>query len=185
MRNTLQTISNTIGSINEFVGRSVAWLTTLLVLIICLDVTLRYIFSNTKAWILELEWHLFALIFLLGAGYAFKHDRHVRVDLFYANFSERDKAWINLIGGVVFLVPWCLLIMYVSYGYAYESWLIGEGSPDPGGLPARYVVKFAITAGVFFLFLQAVASIIDSILTLTKGEEELDMEKNKGLQDLR
>ena len=102
MKDILKNASTWIGSINEAVGRSVAWLTTLLVVIICVDVALRYIFSNTKAWILELEWHLFALIFLLGAGYAFKHDRHVRVDLFYANFSKRDKAWINLIGGIIF-----------------------------------------------------------------------------------
>lgn len=172
MVKALKQIQYYINTVNEWVGRSVSWLTTLLVILVCFDVVTRYLFSDTQAWIMELEWHLFALIFLLGAGYAFKHDRHVRVDLFYTRFSPKDRALVNLIGGVLFLLPWCFLIIYVSFQYALASFLIRETSPDPGGLPAFYPIKFAITIGVFLLLLQAIASIIQSLLIYLGKEEE-------------
>lgn len=152
--------------INEWVGRTVAWLTTFLVLLVCFDVAQRSLFNTTAAWVMELEWHLFALIFLLGAGYSLKHDRHVRVDLFYAKFSEKDKALVNLLGTLLFLIPWCVLIIYFSFFYALDAYQIGEGSPDPGGLPARYIIKFAITIGIGLLFLQALALAANAALVL-------------------
>ncbi|MCB0588723.1 MAG: TRAP transporter small permease subunit [Phaeodactylibacter sp.] len=158
--------SSAIHQLNEWVGRSVSWLTTVLVALVCFDVITRYLFSNTSAWIMELEWHIFALIFLLGAGYAFRHDRHVRVDLFYAEFSARDQALVNLFGAILFLIPWSILVIYASFDYALISFKIGEASPDPGGLPARYAIKFAITAGAVLLLLQGIASLIDSALVL-------------------
>lgn len=167
MNQILYKFSYYIHALNEWIGRKVAWLTVILVIIMCTDVTLRYLFNNTKAWIIELEWHLFALIFLLGAGYAFKHDRHVRVDLFYDRFSKRDQAWINLLGGVVFLIPWCLVMIYFTFQYAQSSFMIGEGSPDPGGLPARYLIKFSVTLGLILLLLQAIASVIDSYFVIS------------------
>lgn len=166
MAQWLQTVSTGIHRLNEWVGRSVSWLNTALVILVCFDVITRYLFSNTSAWIMELEWHLFALVFLLGAGYALRHDRHVRVDLFYADFSARDQALVNLLGAIIFLIPWSLLVIYASYDYAMISYRIGETSPDPGGLPARYAIKFAITAGGFFLLLQGIASLIDSAMIL-------------------
>ena len=126
---------------------------------------IRYFFNASQPWIVELEWHLFSLIFLLGAGFAFKHDRHVRVDLFYANFSEKDKAWTDLVGSVVFLIPWCILMMYFSFQYAYSSYVDGEGSPDPGGLPARYLIKFSIVVGIGLLLLQAIGKVAEVILS--------------------
>lgn len=162
----LQKIAAFIDRINETTGRAVSWLTTGLVVLVMGDVISRYLFNTTKAWTVELEWHLFALIFLLGAGYAFKHDRHVRVDLFYTRFSERDQAMVNLIGGLIFLVPWALLIIYSSWGYAMESYRISESSPDPGGLPALYPIKFCIPIGVGLLLLQGIANIIQSYLVL-------------------
>jgi len=162
----LRRLAKYINGLNEWIGRSVSWLTTLLVVIICVDVFLRYLFGETSVWIGELQWHLFALIFLLGAGYALKHDRHVRVDVFYAKFSERDKALVNFWGALLFLIPWCILIIIFSFDYAMEAFRIKEGSPDPGGLPARYVIKFAITLGIGLLLLQAIAQVIESWLTL-------------------
>ncbi|MCB0683864.1 MAG: TRAP transporter small permease subunit [Saprospiraceae bacterium] len=162
MERSADSLVRFIGRLNEWVGRAVSWLTLALVLLVCYDVANRYLFQETKAWFMELEWHLFALIFLLGAGYAFRHDRHVRVDLFYARMPPKDQALVNLVGAVVFLIPWCLLILIVSTRYAWGAWLIREGSPDPGGLPARYLVKFAIPLGAFLLLLQAVASALDA-----------------------
>lgn len=172
MYKALKRIQVGIDTLNEWAGKGVSWLTTVLVVLVCFDVITRYLFSDTKAWIMELEWHLFSLIFLIGAGYAFKHDRHVRVDLFYTRFTPRDRALVNLIGGLLFLVPWCILIIMVSYDYARVSFLLGETSPDPGGLPARYVIKYAITAGVFLLLLQGLSSIIQSLFIYLGKEEE-------------
>ncbi len=178
-RSFARSVSEGIGKINEAVGRSVAWLTTLLVVLVCFDVVTRYLFSSTQAWIVELEWHLFALIFLLGAGYAFRHDRHVRVDLFYANFSRRDRALVDLVGGLLFLIPWCGLLIIVSSQYAWEAYLDGEISPDPGGLPARFLIKGAIAAGLFLLLLQGVASVLEAALVLWGREEEPGEEQTK------
>lgn len=153
-------------SINEWVGKTVSWLTMFLVFLVCIDVGRRYVLNSASIWGMELEWHLFAAIFLLGAGYSFKHDRHVRVDLFYIKFSKRDKAWTNLIGGIVFLVPWCILIIIVSYSYALRSFEIMEGSPNPDGLPYLFIIKFTLTAGIGLLLLQGLASIAESALVL-------------------
>ena len=171
MQKTLFFIKNTIDSLNEFVGKVVAWLTALLVLLVCYDVITRYLLNDTSVWVMELEWHLFALIFLLGAAYALKHNKHVRVDVFYANFSERDKAWVNLVGGLLFLLPWCLLIIYWTFDYALLSYGVREGSPDPGGLPARYFIKFAIPVGISLLLLQNVSSIIKNVFVLKNWKE--------------
>lgn len=156
--------------INENVGRAAAWLATVLVVLVCGRVLGRAIFDSEPVWLPELEWHLFAMIFLLGAGYTLKHDKHVRVDLFYAKFSKKDQALVNLIGGILFLIPWCFLIMFVSYDYALGSFKILEGSPNPNGLPFRFIIKFTITAGASLLLLQALAMVADSILTLKYKE---------------
>ena len=171
MENLLQGFIKFVNTVNENIGKATAWLTTILVLLVCGRVLGRIIFNSEPVWMPELEWHLFSLIFLLGAGYTLKHDKHVRVDLFYADFSEKDKALVNLIGSLIFLIPWCLLIMWVSYDYALGSLKTLEGSPNPNGLPYRFIIKFAITAGASLLFLQALALVADSILTLKYNKE--------------
>ena len=102
MTKVLYHIIEWVDQINEQVGRIVSWLNSLLVVLVCFDVLRRSLINDTEAWIMELEWHLFALIFLLAAGYTFKHNKHVRVDLFYSKFSKRDKAWVNLLGSLFF-----------------------------------------------------------------------------------
>ena len=180
----LMRLSGLIGNLNERIGRSVSWLNTALVILVCFDVITRYLFSSTQAWIMELEWHLFALIFLLGAGYAFKHDRHVRVDLFYANFSPKEQALVNFIGTLLFLIPWCVLVIYASYHYARGSYLIGETSPDPGGLPALYLIKFAIPVGIFLLLLQGLSSLVDAGLLLVGKRDPEQKEPSKPRESL-
>ena len=170
MEKMLQSFIRFADTVNENVGKATSWLTTVLVIVVCLHVFMRRFLETNPAWITELEWHIFALIFLFGAGYAFKHDKHVRVDLFYAKFSKKDKAFVNLVGTLLFLIPWCMLIIIYSSQYAMTSYIIGEGSPDPGGLPARYLIKFSITVGMVFLLLQALATLFRSILTLRNSE---------------
>lgn len=166
MKSFLQKFIKTINALNEWMGKLVSWFTLILVLLVCYNVICRHFFNEADAWRGELEWHVFALIFLLGSGYAFRHDRHVRVDLFYANFSERDKAWTNLTGAIVFLIPWCILIMLYSWDFAKSSWSINEISPNPNGLKYQYLIKFAIPLGFTLLFLQAFSAIAQSIDTL-------------------
>lgn len=157
-----------IDQFNDWVGQISSWLSGMLVLLVLVDVLYRRLLSDTQTWIMELEWHIFALLFLFAAGYAFRHDRHVRVDLFYSKFSARDKALVNLVGGVFFLLPWSAVMIITSFVYGLDALAIGERSPDPGGLPARYLIKFAITGGFVLLFLQGISSVLGAVETLGK-----------------
>ena len=159
-------IIKTIESIIRWIGEKSSYINVLLVMIICIDVFMRYILNTTQTWVIELEWHLFALIFLLGASYTLQEDQHVRVDLFYADSSIKSKAWINLLGTLLFLVPWCLILVNSSFNYATNSWMMNEGSPNPGGLPARYIIKYCMTFGFVLLLLQGIAVIYRSAQTI-------------------
>ncbi len=174
----LSATASFINKINEWVGRTTAWLTAVLVVIVCFDVVARKLFNFTKIWITDLEWHVFSLIFLLAAGYALKHNRHVRVDLFYDNFSRKDKALTDFVGTLLFLIPWCFVVIFFSYGYALESFRLLEGAAEPGGLPARYVIKFCTTLGIGLLLLQAVATLIETGLVLFGKKEPEQEEKS-------
>lgn len=157
-----------IDSVNEAVGRIVSWLSVLLVLIIVIDVFLRYTLSVTSAASFELEWHLFAALFLLSAGWTLKQDRHVRVDVFYQNFSEKRKSWVNLTGSLILLLPFCIIGFLESLPFVESSFQISETSPDPGGLPARWVIKSAIPVAFVFLGLQGISEILKSIKVIVK-----------------
>lgn len=146
-----------IDRVNEWLGRAAAWLLVPLILLVSFDVLARKLFNFSEVWIMDVEWHLFSLIFLLAAGYTLKQDQHVRVDLFYEKFEKKEKAWVDFLGTLFFLIPWSVVVIAYSYGYAFESFRIGENSSEPGGLPARYVIKFFITFSVFILLLQALS----------------------------
>ncbi len=150
-----------------------SWLTTALVLIIFVDVIVRYLFNASQAWITEFEWHLFAIIFLLGAAYTFKHDEHVRVDLFYTKFSEQTKAWINIVGISIFVIPWCLIVIRAAHKYASNSFRINEASPDPAGLPARWIIKFVIVIGFVLLLLQCLSILLRSVEVLRGRRQDI------------
>jgi TRAP-type mannitol/chloroaromatic compound transport system permease small subunit len=156
--------------INERVGRWSAWLSTVLVLLVFFNVFTRYVLNEPMAWSKELEWHVFALLFLLAAGYAFKHDRHVRVDLFYEKMTARDQALVNFWGTMLFLIPWCLLIIWTGFRYAYQAYLIDEGSPEANGLANRWIIKFAIPLGMTFLLTQGLAALLRAWRTLRQHE---------------
>jgi len=168
----LKNIISIIDKMNNWIGNAVSWLIPALMVLVGFDVLRRQLFNQTDAWILELEWHLFAMVFLLGAGYTFLHDRHVRVDVFYSEQSPRDKAWVNLVGILALLIPWILILIYWGTHYAWQSFEIGEGSPNPNGLPARYLIKFAIPLGLLFLLLQGVSELAKSILVIKSTEKK-------------
>jgi TRAP-type mannitol/chloroaromatic compound transport system permease small subunit len=165
-----------INQINEGIGKAVSWLTTLLVFVVFGDVTFRYLFKSSSATLVELEWHLFALIFMLAAGYTLKADRHVRVDVFYANFSRRRKAWVNALGTLFFLLPFCYIVLEATLPYVKISYVLNEGSPDPGGLPARYLIKGSIFVGFALLALQGIAVFSQNILIIL-GQEKAQPEE--------
>lgn len=152
-----------IDRINEWVGMGAAWLTTALVLVVCYDVFTRYLLRRSVVAIQELEWHLFATIFLLGAAFTLKYDRHVRVDVLYTKFTKRQQALVNILGGLLFLIPFSILVILSSKNFVAISFQIRETSPDPGGLPARYILKACIPVGFFLLFLQGISLVVKSI----------------------
>ncbi len=156
-----------IEKVNEWVGKTVSFLSIILVLVIITDVLLRYFFNYTSAASFELEWHLFAALFLLSAGWTLQQDRHVRVDLFYQRFSAKGKAFVNLIGTLFLLLPFCVIGFWESLPFVKNSFMVNEMSPDPGGLPARYIIKSTIPGAFFLIGLQAVAIVLKSSLILT------------------
>lgn len=162
MKSWLLKISTFIDRMNRKIGESVSWLTLALVVLVCIDVMLRYLFSRSYAWLTELEWHLFALIFLLSAGYAVLLDKHVRVDLFYSKFTKKDQCLVDFAGGLLFLLPWSAVLIYFSFTYALDSYRLQESSNDPGGLPILYLIKFAVPLSLILLLLQGVSEIIKS-----------------------
>lgn len=173
--NALKRFCFWVDTANEWIGRAVAWITLGLVLVVFIDVVMRYVFNISFVFAQELEWHLFAFIFLIGAGYTLLHDGHVRVDIFYQRLGFKQRAWINLLGVILFLLPGCILVIITSWHFVYSSWSILEGSPDPGGIPYRFVVKGTITVGFGLLCLQGVSLGIHSLLQIL-GEEDLPEE---------
>ena len=174
--NFLITISKTIDTLNEWVGRGVAWVTLGLVLVVFVDVVMRYLFRTSFVFTQELEWWLFAFIFLMGAGYTLLHDGHVRVDIIYQRLGPKGKAWINLVGVILFLFPGCFLIIKTSLNFVATSWSVMEGSPDPGGIPFRFILKSCIPVGFGLLMLQGLSMGIHSLLQIL-GLETVEEEK--------
>ena len=157
-----------IESTTEWFGRIASWLVLAMVLLICYDVAMRYLFQQGSVALQELEWHLFALIFLLGSAYTLKHDEHVRVDIVYQSrfMSDKSRAWINILGTVFFLIPFCTLILITSWPFIENAFYYNEGSPDPGGLPYRFILKGSLLVAFGLLVLQGIANALRNINTL-------------------
>ncbi|MFO7713209.1 TRAP transporter small permease subunit [Desulfosarcina sp.] len=175
MLNLLKGVSNAIDRSNEAVGRLVSWVTVLLILLVFIDVLMRYLFRTSFVFVQELEWHLFAFIFLIGAGYTLLHDGHVRVDIIYQRLGVKGKAWINLLGVIFFLIPGCYLVISTSWHFVSNSFSMLEGSPDPGGIPYRFIVKGTVTVGYVLLLLQGISMGLHALLQLL-GAETVDEE---------
>ncbi len=166
----LRGLSRAVDAVNDRVGRSVRLLTLLLVLVTTADVVMRYLFRTSFVFVQEAEWHIFAVLFLLAAGYAHLKKDHVRVDIIYARQSDRTKAVTNLIGGLLFLFPTCFLLINSSIPFVVASVRVLEGSPDPGGLPGRFVLKAVIPVGFLLLALQGVSELIKDFDALRSRE---------------
>jgi TRAP-type mannitol/chloroaromatic compound transport system permease small subunit len=160
-----------IDNLNTKLGIIISWLTFVLVLLTCYDVFTRYVLNESSIALQELEWHLFAVIFLMAAAYTLIKDDHVRVDVFYSRFSEKNKAWVNFLGAVFFLIPFCVLVIYISKDFVLNSFNFRETSPDAGGLPARYILKSFIPISFIFLLLQGISLAFKSFLEIKNHEK--------------
>ena len=127
------------------------------------DAIMRYFFKTGSIALQEMEWHLFAIVFLFGIAYGLKEDGHVRVDVLYDRFSARNKALVNIAGAVLFLLPLSVLIIEGSVWYVQEAYTSGEVSGDPGGLPHRWLIKLVIPASFVFLVVSAIGFIIHNL----------------------
>ncbi len=164
----LNQLSVRLEQFSERTGMLVSWLVLAMVLLVSYDVAMRYLFQSGSVAIQEMEWHLFSLIFLIGAAYTLKHDDHVRLDLFYKSkfMDDRRRAWIDLFGSIFLLIPFCILIISSAWPFVYQSYIHLEGSPDPGGLPYRWILKASIPLGFTFLLLQGVSDIVKNLSTI-------------------
>ncbi|NOX34551.1 MAG: TRAP transporter small permease subunit [Deltaproteobacteria bacterium] len=162
----LEKFVSLIDRVSDRIGYVVGWITTLMVLIVFYDTVMRYIFNEGNVALQELEWHLFAVVFLLGAAYTLKEDGHVRVDIIFVNLSEKTKAWIDLLGIFIFLIPFSVIVIMSSKGFVMNSWAVREVSPDPGGLPARYLLKAMIPFGFFLLIVQGFSQAAKNFMTI-------------------
>lgn len=151
------------------IGRVTSWLTLLLVLLVAGDVLFRYIWRVSSVAEQEFEWHVLAVIAMIGASYTLQQGEHVRVDIFYQHYSPRVKQWMDLLLPALVIVPTMLFIAWLSLNFVSMSWEIGEGSPDPGGLPARYVIKAFVPLGFFLIAIQGIAMTLFGILQLKQN----------------
>jgi TRAP-type mannitol/chloroaromatic compound transport system permease small subunit len=176
--NALLGLSRLIDGVTERVGRAARWLILLTVLISAGNALVRYAFNrSSNAW-LEIQWYLFAAVFLLCAGYALKHNQHVRVDVLASRFTPRTQAWIEIFGTIVFLLPMALVVLWLSWPVFLLSWQSGEVSANANGLklwPARLLLP----AGFALLVLQGLAELIKRIAFL-RGLIPDPAEKSEG-----
>ncbi|HBR00038.1 MULTISPECIES: TRAP transporter small permease subunit [unclassified Roseofilum] len=160
-------LSRNIDRLNERIGRSAYWLTLVMVGVGSWNVFGRYVGravgqNLSSNALLEIQWYLFDLVFLLGAAYTLKHNNHVRVDVIQSRLTPKQKAWVDLVGSLLFLIPFCTMILFYSTGSVVNSWKLLENSPDPGGL-VRYPIKTMILVSFGLLILQGISQAIKNL----------------------
>jgi TRAP-type mannitol/chloroaromatic compound transport system permease small subunit len=151
-----------IDRFTDVLGAWTSWIALVIVLLMAVNVLLRYSFSVGTVWSQELEWHLLVPLILFGMTYALRHGEHVRVDIVYARLSARRKVAVDLVSALL-TVAVALLILWFSLHYVQQSYVIDEGSPDPGGIPHRFLIKGLIPVGFTLLALQGIANALGCI----------------------
>ncbi len=161
---TLLQFSAWIDRCNEYLGRFVYWLSLIMIGVGTWNVIGRYVGravgqNLSSNALIETQWYIFDVIFLLGAAYSLKHNEHVRVDVVQSRLNVKQKALIDCLGTLLFLIPFCLMVMFYSWGWIMNSWTIQELSPDPGGLP-RYPIKTLVMISFALLLIQGISEAI-------------------------
>ncbi|CAK8715547.1 Tripartite ATP-independent periplasmic transporter DctQ component [Candidatus Electrothrix laxa] len=175
-------IEKIIEKITHFTEGILSLLLLLMALNVSFDVIMRYFFHNSSVAMQELEWHFFAIIILVGMGVSLQAEAHVRVDFLFERFSDRIKAVINIFGTFFFLLPFALLITVGSFTFVHDSWLIGEISENPGGLPYRWLIKGMIPLSFGFLVLSAIGYILRNIRRFRRADIKAGM-RETGIQE--
>jgi len=161
----LLTISHAIDALNERVGRTVLWLVLVMALVSAANALARYLFNlSSNAW-LELQWYLFAAVFLLCAGYTLLHNEHIRIDVVSSRLSRRSQLWIDIFGTVLFLLPVSIFIMVLSWPVFTNAWVSNEMSGNAGGL-IRWPARLLVPAGFLLLSLQGISELIKRVAVL-------------------
>lgn len=160
-------LADAIDRFQDRIGKWLYWLSLAMILVGAYNAVVRYLdkftgMSLSSNMYLEMQWYLFSILFLLGAAYALRHDAHVRVDILYSRLSAEGKAWIDLVGTIFILVPFCVMMLWTSWPAVYNSWAVLEMSPDPGGLP-RYPIKTVIPIAFILILVQGVSMFIRNL----------------------
>lgn len=164
----LKILSSKIDAFTELTGKCTSWLVITLVLLVGYDVSMRYLFNSGSIGIQELEWHLFAIIFLIGSAYTLKHDEHVRLDILYKSkfLTDRHRAYIDIFGALFILIPFCLLIIISAWPFVSQAYIYNEASPDPGGLTMRWIIKAMIPLGFSLVLIQGLSEALRKLLNV-------------------
>ena len=177
MMKSLLALSRAIDTLNEYLGRLVYWCILIMVLVSSGNATMRYAFNMaSNAW-LELQWYLFAVVFLLCSGYTLLHNEHIRIDVVSSHLSRRTQVWIDVFGFVLFLLPMSLFIMWLSWPVFMNAWTSGEISGSAGGL-IRWPARMLVPLGFFLLSAQGFSELIKRIAFL-QGLISDPVEKHK------
>lgn len=168
----LDSLMHGLDKVTELTGKLISWCAVLMVVVTCYIVISRYVFNSGSIALQESVIYLNALLFLLAAPFTLKQNGHVRVDIFYNRASSRYKAWVDLLGSLLLLLPVSLFILFNSWDYVASSWAVKEQSGDTGGLPIVYLLKSLIPLMCLLLISQGVAEIIRNLQKIAKAGDE-------------
>lgn len=160
MEKTLDKVIKFLDKFIDLIGGIAGIAMILMLLNVFFDVIMRYFFKNSSIGMQEMEWHLFSVVFLFGMAYALKEDGHVRVDMFYERMAPKKQAFINIVGALIFIIPFSLIIINSGYDFALNAYEMDEISGDPGGLTDRWIVKGAIATSFVFLIIATISFIL-------------------------
>jgi TRAP-type mannitol/chloroaromatic compound transport system permease small subunit len=180
MMRPLLAISTAIDQFNEKIGYVCNSLVLLACLVSAANAMIRYAFSYSSNGWLELQWYMFAIMVMFGASYTFKRNEHVRVEILYLLLSERAQLWLDMLGTLLFLIPACLLLAYLSWPFFMQAYAVGEMSGNAGGL-IRWPIKFVIPSGFVLLALQGVSEVVKRAAAL-QGYVTIDAKYERPLQ---
>lgn len=165
-RSSLQRTAEVLDRVNGLIGPAVAWLALAMVLVTFLVVVLRYAFDVGSIALQESVTYMHATLFMLGVAYTLQQQGHVRVDIFYRRFSRRGRAWVDLLGTLLLLLPICVFVLTSSWGYVVESWTVQEGSREAGGLPFVYLLKTLLLIMPVLVLIQGLVWLLRNGLVL-------------------
>lgn len=163
-------ISDVLGRIVEKIGQWAAWIAIALIVVILFDVVSRRFFAMGSSKLQELEWHFHAILFMFSLGIGYVHDTHVRIDIIRERLGRRAQCWIEIIGCILFLIPFSLVVIYYGAELTYRSWIKGEISSSATGLPFRWLIKSVIPIGMSVLLLGGISVLLRRIVMLFRPD---------------